>query len=166
MPQENNVEIQMSSSVLHCKISCSMTNCGYLTESGQNNSRYQVFQLEVNCHHSQVICLTLSYCTKTWHKLLRNTCGSTRHSCSWPQTTKSRNFASICSFIAFFGFAFTLHTPKLWYEFSSTGTYNCKPQIYLCMQNRGKLCVRRQAHMHSLKSRLNRKSTIYYCGKR
>lgn len=36
------------------------------------------------------------------------TWGSTRHSCSCPQTIKSKNRGRKCSFIAFFGFVFTL----------------------------------------------------------
>lgn len=37
-----------------------------------------------------------------------NTWGSIRHSCSWPQTMKSRNRGRKCSLIAFLGFDFTL----------------------------------------------------------
>lgn len=47
----------------------------------------------------------------TFHSNLESnsTWGSTRHSCSCPQTIKSKNRGRKCSFMAFLGFVFTLH---------------------------------------------------------
>ncbi len=73
--------------------------------------------------------------------LSKSTCGSIKHSCSWPQITKSKNRAKKCSLMAFLGFVFTLP----WQEVQQSNNVNLDSRYAARVENNPKPSIC-QAH--------------------